>query len=67
MARPKNTVPSEDLRLAVSPAMRTALEKIASTGLFGMNPNDVAVRLIERGLREVVDQVMETKDKLNKI
>lgn len=67
MARPRNTVRSGELRLAVSPSVKLALEKIASTGLYGLNPNEVAVRLIESGLRDVAAQVQETRTRLDQI
>jgi hypothetical protein len=67
VARPKNTVQSEVLRLSVSPEMRIALEKIARTGLSGLNPNEVAVRLIERGLRAVTVEISDTKQTLKKL
>jgi len=67
MARPKNTVKSQELRLAISPAIKTALEKIAATGLHGMNPNEVAIRLIEKGLKDLAVEVRQTRETLNEL
>ena len=67
MARPKNTVESQPLRLAVSPAIREALEKLAATGLFGSNPNEVALRLISDGIADLASRAVETREKLDKL
>jgi hypothetical protein len=67
MARPKNTVESQPLRLAVSPAMRTALAKVAATGLFGSNPNEIALRLISDGISSLAARAVETRETLNKL
>lgn len=67
MPRPKNTVENQQLRLAVSPAIRNALEKVAKTGLFGSNPNEVALRLISDGIRELAERAVETQETLSKL
>jgi hypothetical protein len=67
MARPKNTVESQPLRLAVSPAIRKALEKIAATGLFGSNPNEVALRLISDGVSNLATKAVEMQETLDKL
>ena len=65
--RPKNTVESQPLRLAVSPAIREALEKLAATGLVGSNPNEIAVRLISDGISNLASQAVETREGLDKL
>ena len=67
MARPKNTVESRQLRLAVSPAIREALEKVAATGLFGSNPNEIALRLISDGISDLASKAVETQETLDKL
>lgn len=67
MARPKNTVESRQLRLAVSPAIREALKKVAATGLFGSNPNEIALRLISDGISDLASKAVETQETLDKL
>ena len=67
MARPKNTVESQQLRLAVSPAIREALKKVAATGLFGSNPNEIALRLISDGISNLASRAVETQETLDKL
>ena len=67
MGRPKNTVQNEELRLAVAPTVKDALEKLAATGLFGSNPNEVAIRLISDGLQELATRALETQETLSKL
>ena len=67
MARPKNTVPSVELRLAITPQLKEALERLAETGLYGLNPNDAAIRLIEQSLHDAVTNAGETRSNLRKL
>ena len=67
MVRPKNTVESQQLRLAVSPAIREALQKVAATGLFGANPNEVALRLISDGIADLASRAVETQETLERL
>lgn len=67
MARPKNTVQNGELRLAIAPAVRSALENLAATGLFGSNPNEVAIRLISDGIQELASRALETRETLSKL
>ncbi len=67
MARPRKSVKSQELRLAVSPATKAALARIAATGLRGSSPNDVALRLIEAGLKELAIDVLQTRETLDNL
>lgn len=61
MARPKNQLTSEELRVSASPELVAHLERLVSSGLYGKNPTEAAGRLIEDALYELMkDEVVLT-------
>lgn len=46
MPRPKNPLPSEELRIKITPELRRRLEKLVQTGRFGNNVNQTVGQLL---------------------
>jgi hypothetical protein len=53
MARPKNAVETEELKISTTPQVREVLDLLAKTGRFGKNASEVAEELMRTKLREV--------------
>jgi hypothetical protein len=53
MSRQKNDLPTVPLRISTTQHVRTLLEKLVSTGLFGKNAPEAADRLLSEKLREL--------------
>ena len=50
MPRPKNLLPSDKLRITITPQLRRDLEVLVASGRFGMNINEAVHRLISYGV-----------------
>jgi hypothetical protein len=64
MPRPKNLVPSDKLRITITPPLRRDLEVLVESGRFGMNINEAIHRLISYGIAAAFREgreVMENK------
>jgi hypothetical protein len=54
VAKPKNSVASEQLLLTVSPGLIALLERITDTQFYGKNVNETSVQIIEAEVRRLV-------------
>lgn len=54
MARAKNVIPSTRVAPSITIGAYAELERLASIGVLGSNPTDVAKYLITRGLDDVL-------------
>ena len=50
MARPKNPLTSDKLRITITPQLREELEMLVQTGRYGMNVNEAIHRLISEAV-----------------
>jgi hypothetical protein len=53
MARPKNQVTTEQLRITIPTPLLAELELLVETGYFGASVNDAINRLVSEGVRAV--------------
>ena len=57
MGKPANTVRSESLTVTLSQQSVELLEQIASRGIYGRNPAEVAGRFVDRELERLVESL----------
>jgi hypothetical protein len=50
MARKRNDLPSQELRISTTPQIVALLGQLVETGLWGKNPTDAAERVIGRSV-----------------
>jgi len=50
MARKRNDLPSQELRISTTPQIVSFLGQLVETGLWGKNPTDAGERLIGRSI-----------------
>ena len=55
MAKRRNVIPSESLKVTTTPQVRELLNRLVETGLYGKNVPEAAGRLIERALEDRVN------------
>jgi hypothetical protein len=54
MPRHPNKVNTVTLTISTTPGVRTYLDKLVSTGLFGKNHAEAAERLVARGIEALI-------------
>ena len=59
MARPRNQLATNKLRITITPQLVAELELLVETGYFGANVNDAVHRLISEGVRAAYAQGRE--------
>jgi hypothetical protein len=54
MARQRNDLPTQELRVSTTPQVVELLRSLVSTGLFGKNPAEATERILAEKLRELI-------------
>ena len=54
MAKRQNLIPTVNITIAATPQIEKYLEQLVQTGIYGKNTAEAAVRLIERGIEQLV-------------
>lgn len=61
MARAQNAIPSVQITVSTTPAIRDYLSALVTTGLYGKNPADAAERLLAKGIEQAISAGTITK------
>jgi hypothetical protein len=56
MPKPRNSIPSETIKVTTTPAVRVYLEELVKEGLYGKNPSEAADRLLARGIENLIKE-----------
>lgn len=54
MARQRNDLPTQELRVSTTPQVIELLRSLVTTGLYGKNPAEATERILAEKLRELI-------------
>jgi hypothetical protein len=54
MARGPNEIPTVQITISTTPPIKSYLERLVVTGLYGKNAADAAERLVARGIERLI-------------